>query len=225
MLLPPTPIAEVSNKALGQHIARERKKLAELTAVELTGPELRAGKGDESLAEMRAVSASIQAAEAERDRRRVMSVDSATVGLRLRARREMEQRRRKPHPAKDVLGKITQFGHPELVGWMPDIYRLTPEEGVELVALVQQKWAASADQPEAEQLSAKQEKRYERLAGKVAGNEKLFAEKRRRADDEAKIAEAKEELRLAGAPASPEVGGTRLRRVAALRVPVPGERP
>ena len=38
------PVADMSNKALGQHIARERKRLAALQAVQLTGQQLRAGK-------------------------------------------------------------------------------------------------------------------------------------------------------------------------------------
>jgi hypothetical protein len=38
----------------------------------------------------------------------------------------------------------------------------------------------------------------------VAGNERLFAEKRKQADNEAKIAEAKEELRLAALPPRPQ---------------------
>jgi hypothetical protein len=126
------PVADMSNKTLGQHIARERKKLAELTAVELSGQELRAGKGDEALAQARAVTATIHAAEAERDRRRAMRVDSVTLGMRLRARREMEQRRKQPNPVADALGKVRAFGHPELHGSKLDTSRISAEEGEEL---------------------------------------------------------------------------------------------
>jgi hypothetical protein len=196
------PIPEMNDKLLGQHIARGRKKLAELVALEVSSQELRAGKGEEILAEARAVRATVEAAEAERSRRQARP-DTETIGLRLRARRAMEERRRKPHPAKDVIGKIARFAHPELVGWQPDIYRLTAEEGQELVALVRRKWAAS-EQPGAEPLTAKQEKRYEKLVGKVAGNEGLFTEKRKQADEQAKIAEGKELLRLAALPPRPK---------------------
>ena len=38
------PIADMNNRGLDQLIRRERKKLAELKAVQLTGQQLRAGK-------------------------------------------------------------------------------------------------------------------------------------------------------------------------------------
>jgi hypothetical protein len=209
------PVADMSHKALDQRISRERKKLAELTAVELSGQELRAGKGDETLAEVRAVSASIHAAEAERDRRRAMSVDSVTFGMRLRARREMEQRRKQPNPVAGALSKVRAFAHPELLGSKLDTSRITPEEGAELKALFLQRWDATEDPPAAKSLTAAHEKRYERLLGKVAGNERLFDERRKENAQRAERGEIAEKLRLDGLPRRPvyaEVGSAALPR-------------
>jgi hypothetical protein len=209
------PVSDMGNRALGQHISRERKKLAELGTVELSGPELRAGKGDEHLAEMNAVGASIQAAEAERDRRRAMSVDSGTHGLRLRARREMEQRRKQPNPVASALGKVRAFAHPELLGAKLDTSRISPDEGEELKALILQRWNATADPPVAESLTAAQEKRYERLLGNLAGNERLFGERRKQAAQRTERKDIAEKLRLDGLPRRPvyaEVGSVSLPR-------------
>lgn len=194
------PLREQSDNQLQRSVADARKLVDELAAVKPAAHELRAGKGDPVLAQMKAAADTVRAGEAELKRRREQSVELVGHTLRLRARQAMEQRRKKPHPAKDVLANVSGFAHSELVGWTPDIDRLTHEEGEELVALVRQKWAASGDQSGAEPLNAKQEKRYERLLGKVAGDEHLFREKRKQAEEQAKIAEAKEELRLAALP-------------------------
>lgn len=209
------PIADMNRRALDQFIRRERKKLAELTAIELSGQELRAGKGEESLAEMRAVSIGIQAAEAERNRCRTMTVDSATVGLRLRARREMEKRRKQSNPVERSLSKVRAFAHPELLGSKLDTARLSAEEGKELKALVEQRWDASADPPGAKPLTAAQAKQYERLLGKLAGADHLFADRRKEAAQKAEREEIAEKLRLDGLPRRPvyaEVGSIALPR-------------
>jgi hypothetical protein len=80
---------------------------------------------------------------------------------------------------------------------------------------VRQKWAASDDQPRAEPLTAKQQARYEKLVGKVAGNERLFTEKRKQAAQTAARKEITEELRVHGLPRRPvyaEVGSIALPR-------------
>jgi hypothetical protein len=85
-----------------------------------------------------------------------------------------------------------------------DTTRHSVEEGEQLRALIEQRWDATSDPPAEKPLTAAQEKRYERLLGKLAGNERLFVEKRKQADEQAKINKAREHLRLTALPPRPK---------------------
>jgi hypothetical protein len=131
-------------------------------------------------------------------------VQLADTPFRLLAVREMDKRRRSPNPASSALASVRTFAHPELVGAKLDTSRLSEEEGTELKELVSRKLAVSYGDPGAQELTAKETARYERLIGVAADDPKPFGRKRKEAEDKARVAVAKEELRLAAVPPRPE---------------------
>jgi len=87
---------------------------------------------------------------------------------------------------------------PELNGETLEPGRLSEAEGRELRGFIKRKLAHG--DLGIEQLDAKEERRFEKLVGKAAGDEGLLARKRKERETQEKIAAAKEELRIAALP-------------------------
>lgn len=198
------PLHELSDRQLDARLKKDTKAFAALRAAPTpTSQELRAGVGERRLEEMRTIGKNIELANAEKNRRFEAKSNLHGLSDRLRARRTVESRAARPHPAAQALAKVRSFAHPELAGVKLDTGRLSEEEGKELVKLAKAKTEVSRGTPRAQPLSLKETRHYERLLGKLVGNEKLFAEKREEAQTRAKLADAKEELRLAALPQRP----------------------
>ena len=87
---------------------------------------------------------------------------------------------------------------PELKGETLQPERLSEAEGKELLGFIKRRRAHG--DPGIEPLDAKEERRFEKLAGKAAGDEGLFARKRKERETQEKIAAASEEFRIAALP-------------------------
>ena len=87
---------------------------------------------------------------------------------------------------------------PELKGETLRPEKLSEAEGKELRGFIKRK-RAHGDSG-VEPLDAKEERRFEKLAGKAAGDARLFARKHKERETQEKIAAAKEELRIAALP-------------------------
>ena len=103
------------------------------------------------------------------------------------------------HPAAAALQVVATFGHPELMGATLTAGNLTDEEGIELAVLARQA-TEDGDQFSDDERAG----RYERLLGKCAGNESLFAERRREEAAREKLGELTKEARMAALPQRPK---------------------
>ena len=100
--------------------------------------------------------------------------------------------------AKAVYSLRNTFVPPELKGETLKPERLAEAEGTELRAFIKRKRAHG--NPGIEPLDAKEERHFETLVGKAAGDERLFARKHKEREAQEKVAAASDESRIASLP-------------------------
>ena len=100
--------------------------------------------------------------------------------------------------AKAVCSLRNTIVPPELKGETLKPERLAEAEGTELRAFIKRKRAHG--NPGIEPLDAKEERHFETLVGKAAGDERLFARKHKEREAQEKVAAASDELRIASLP-------------------------
>ena len=100
--------------------------------------------------------------------------------------------RKRREPARKAARKLLAFAHAELAGASLNVERLREAEGVELLALVEERYDG--------ELSGRKLKRYERLVGTLAGEPALFERKRKEAEADAAEALEAERARLEAMP-------------------------
>jgi hypothetical protein len=184
-----------SDRELRKTVRECKRTLERLASLDVQKA-VREGRADLLLAEGERAVAAARAASDELRRR-----ESPTVRSRQRLPESLtgiiptrNRVRSGSHPAAAALRVVATFGHPELIGATLTAGNLNDEEGAELAALVKQARKTG------EQLSDERRGRYERLLGRCAGNESLFAERRREAAARKKLGELTKEAKLAALP-------------------------
>jgi hypothetical protein len=180
------PVEQLSDKQLRDQANRAARKLKELDSAD-PSEIVRSGKVDATIAQMENAISMRDAAQSEiRKREFQEAVNDIPRARTLRAMLPRGERK-----AKVVLDKVAQLGHPELQGETLVAANLSDEEGDELAALL--KGLRMGIEP----LTTEETKRYEQLAGKAAGNETIFRDKREEKKREKRMAELREKQRQA----------------------------
>jgi hypothetical protein len=142
-------------------------------------------------------------AEMQRRERAQEEFDREQAPLRIARWESGEAKAKQAAKITGVLAPVAQFGHWELQGETLAGDRLSETELDELVELVRRKRALARGRPDAEELTDAETRTYERLVGKAAGDPQMFERKRSDKAAHAKLAELKEERRVASLPRRP----------------------
>ena len=181
---PTTKGADLSERELRERVGRERKIVDKFLRLRPEG---------RSVAELRKATEEARAAHGRlKELRRALGVRQHVDWIESAPlRRQLEQdakakaeRRKRLEPAAKAARLVVEFAHPELAGARLVAANLSEEEGVELLALVEERREGA--------LTPKAESRYRQLVGTLAGSPSLFedaARERAIGEREAALAE------------------------------------
>jgi hypothetical protein len=201
-------IEGLSDKELRAQLQRAN---ADLDTIERADPAqvLRTGQADKMLERGEQALAEAQLAELLLRERQHRAVPG-----RLRLGRMLADSARKQPPATRWLREAQKFSAPELVGETLVADRLTEVDATELERIVKKKREILGDE-HAEPLTDAEKGEWERLLGKAAGDEQLFAKRRKEAAVKTKLNELKDQRKVAALPRQPlltEPGNVQLPR-------------
>ena len=174
-----------------QQFAREERELARMLKSEPSGPAETVNAATRALrstasrvSELRAKTFSTEASRAS---------DRMVAAREARQAEQAKQAERKARePGRKACRNLVTFADPELRGRMLSSSRLSTAEGVELLALVEDRIAGT--------LGTRQRKRYEQLVGIAAGDPGLFEAARKEREAAEAVAAEAERARLDAMP-------------------------
>jgi hypothetical protein len=195
-----TELTKLSSKALKTRLADAERTLGQIEEAD-AAEVVRSGRAERVLQEMDQALETIAATKTELDARSPKTfLENAPLIGENRRRSE----RKSQHPASGPLNYVARtLDPPELQGCNLNPARLSDEEGEELKALVDKLGKSVRGEPDADSLTDTEQARYERLAGKAAGDERIFEHRRRKKEVQKKMAAIKEQQRVDALPKRP----------------------